>query len=140
MAERLFQVGIKGLITDIDGKILLLQSVSRTGEERWDLPGGRMDDDETFEQTLQRELVEEIGTSYVGEPVFIKSVLSKATIQVGEMHVGLILNVYRVSIPADVEIQLNDYETAYEWVDAKEAALRMSNKYPPEFTELIAAL
>lgn len=140
MAERLFQVGIKGLITNNSGQILLLQSVSRDGEERWDLPGGRMDENETFEQTLERELIEEIGTSYTTEPVFVKSVLSKSTIQVGDNRVGLILNVYRVSIPKDIEIQLNDYETAYEWVEPIEASHRLTNKYPPEFNEVLTQL
>jgi ADP-ribose pyrophosphatase YjhB (NUDIX family) len=137
MAERLFQVGIKALITDSDGRILLLQSQAKDGTERWDLPGGRMDENESFMQTLSRELIEEIGTSYEGEPVFLMTVLSHASIQVGSGHVGLILNIYRTTIPVDAEIQLNDYETGSEWVAPTEAGQRLQNKYPADFLELI---
>lgn len=138
MAERLFQIGIKGLITNKEGKILLLQSSSSDGSVRWDLPGGRMDEDETFEQTLERELIEEIGTSYTEKPTFIDTVLSHATIAVGDKQVGLVLLIYRASIPEDIKLKLNDYETAYEWVSPSEATIRLKNKYPMEFTKKLA--
>lgn len=50
-----FHVGIKGLIREDQG-ILLLKH--RSGF--WDVPGGRIDGDEDFEDTLRRELAEEL--------------------------------------------------------------------------------
>ncbi len=44
-------------IVAVDRQVLLLRRPS--GE--WDLPGGRCDDGETLEQTLHREMLEEIG-------------------------------------------------------------------------------
>jgi 8-oxo-dGTP pyrophosphatase MutT (NUDIX family) len=44
-------------IVAVGNQVLLLRRP--TGE--WDLPGGRCDDGETLEETLQRELLEEIG-------------------------------------------------------------------------------
>jgi ADP-ribose pyrophosphatase YjhB (NUDIX family) len=52
-----FYVGVKGLIIN-DGKVLLVRGET-TGRDFWDTPGGRMDDDETITQTLDRELREE---------------------------------------------------------------------------------
>lgn len=141
MAERLFQIGIKGVITDDEGKILLLCIGEYGGnDEHWDLPGGRMDEGETFEQTLSRELQEEINNSYLGIPEHLKSVVSNITIPVGDNRVGLVLMAYKVKIEPNAEIVLNDHETAFEWFSPAEAAKRLAYKYPPEFTEIIASL
>jgi 8-oxo-dGTP pyrophosphatase MutT (NUDIX family) len=45
------------VVISVDRQILLLRRP--TGE--WDLPGGRCDAGETLEETMQRELLEEIG-------------------------------------------------------------------------------
>jgi 8-oxo-dGTP pyrophosphatase MutT (NUDIX family) len=41
----------------VDGQVLLLRRPSGV----WDLPGGRRDEGETLEETLRREMLEEIG-------------------------------------------------------------------------------
>lgn len=64
-----FYVGIKGLIHDSDRGVLLMHKAD--GKHAfWELPGGRMDENESFEDTLTRELHEEIpniGSVVVGE-------------------------------------------------------------------------
>ena len=52
-----WHVGIKGLVFDEGGKLLLLQEANGM----WELPGGRMEHGKTFEQTLKREIMEEMG-------------------------------------------------------------------------------
>ena len=141
MAERLFQIGIKGIITNEKGQILLLYVGKWGGNEgHWDVPGGRMDDGETFEQTLARELKEEINCSYTGTPEHFMTVVSNITIPVGNSRVGLVLMAYHVSLDENAKIELMDHETSFEWVDPSEAAQRLTNKYPPEFTDKIASL
>jgi 8-oxo-dGTP diphosphatase len=54
-----FQIDIKGLVFNDAGKLMLLQEPQGT----WDLPGGRMEHGETFEQTLKRECQEEMGVN-----------------------------------------------------------------------------
>jgi 8-oxo-dGTP diphosphatase len=56
-----FFVGVKGLIVQ-DDKLLLLKKSERDYIEQsfWDLPGGRIDDQENPQKTLQRELKEEL--------------------------------------------------------------------------------
>lgn len=140
MAERLFQVGIKALATDEEGRILLLKSVGSDGSQRWDFPGGRMDENETFQQTLSRELLEEIGMDYIGDPQPFDSILSKVTIATDNGDVGLVLLVYRVQLPVNGPIQLNDYEVDFGWYSPQDAATMIANKYPSEFTQQIASL
>lgn len=50
-------VSVKALVKDSDGKLLLLQEDN--GD--WDLPGGRLRDDESFSDALRRECQEELG-------------------------------------------------------------------------------
>lgn len=49
----------RGIITDSDGRILLVQNGSR--EKPYTLPGGHVEADETFQDALLREIQEELG-------------------------------------------------------------------------------
>jgi ADP-ribose pyrophosphatase YjhB (NUDIX family) len=51
-----FYVGVKGIVREKGKGILILQHT----EGHWDTPGGRMDGNETIEDTLHRELGEEV--------------------------------------------------------------------------------
>jgi 8-oxo-dGTP pyrophosphatase MutT (NUDIX family) len=143
MAEQLFQIGIKGLIQDIEGKILLLK-IPKWGQnpEHWDMPGGRMDPGETFLQTLQRELKEEINLNYVGIPQHLMTVLSAITIPVGDVRVPLVLMAYKVELPSGAQITLdpNGPEQEYAWFEPTMAAKHLGIKYSPEFCEMVATL
>jgi 8-oxo-dGTP pyrophosphatase MutT (NUDIX family) len=143
MMEQLFQIGIKALIRNKDGKILLLKVPAYGGSPGyWDMPGGRMDPGETFEQTLRRELHEEIGVEYEGTPKQLMAVLSSVTIAVGESRVPLVLLPYEVDLDDDVEIKLGDHEheEAFDWYSPEEASELLQIKYNPEFCDLVASL
>lgn len=142
MKEKLFHVGVKGLITDNEGRVLILKVNTATFKDRtehWDIPGGRIQEGQDAAGTLRREIMEEVGLEIGNKPTFITSVISNVEIPLSESQsVGLVLMVYRVSIPADSEIHLSDEHTAFEWVDKVEAARRLSYKYPVSFTEELA--
>ncbi len=143
MAEQLFHVGVKGLIRNKDGKLLLLKVPAWGGSPSyWDLPGGRMNPGETFEETLRRELKEEIGVQYEGAPKQLMSVLSNLTIPVGDSKVSLVLVPYEVVLPEGVEIELNpdEPEEAFDWFEPEKAAELLAVKYTPDFCALVAAL
>jgi len=55
-----FVVSAGGIITDDQGRVLLLKHRFRPGSG-WGMPGGFMKTGESPEETLQRELLEEIG-------------------------------------------------------------------------------
>ena len=61
MIEYVFGLAVRALITDEDDKILILKrSVdSKTNPGKWELPGGKVDQGEPFDQALIREVLEE---------------------------------------------------------------------------------
>lgn len=146
MAEQLFQIGIKALVQNKQGEVLLLGLSKWEGEPAyWDLPGGRMDPGETFIATLKRELHEELGLDLPlteDNTELVTAVLSNITIPVGDSRVPLILIPFRVSLPEDSVITLDPEggEEAYEWCSPTEAARRLLHKYPTEFCEQIKEL
>lgn len=146
MAEQLFQIGIKALVQNKDGKVLLLGMSKWKGEPAyWDLPGGRMDPGETFIATLKRELHEELGLELPlteENTKLVTAVLSNITIPVGDTRVPLVLIPFRVELPEDAQITLdpNGNEEAYEWCTPDDAAHRLLHKYPKEFCEKIKEL
>lgn len=66
-----FFISLKAMIQNDDGRILFLVK-EREGGKYLDLPGGRMEEDDTFESTLKRELEEEL--SLIGNIDIIKQV------------------------------------------------------------------
>lgn len=56
MAEPVYPVSIKGVLVR-DGRVLL----ARNDREEWELPGGRIEPEETPEECVAREIAEETG-------------------------------------------------------------------------------
>lgn len=69
---------------------------------------------------------------------FVTAVISQHEIPLGDGSlVGLVLMIYRVTIDPASKITISDEHLAYEWVTPTEAAQRLANKYPMEFTDLL---
>lgn len=145
MNEDIFHLGIKVLIKNKKSQILvlkvninLLKKVKGwNGEEYWDIPGGRIKKGDTIEETLKREVVEEIGVSKIYSIKPVEMLLSNIRIPVESNDVGLILSIYSCEIGEDQKIILSKENTEYRWVEPKEAAKLLSFKYPKEFCEKI---
>jgi 8-oxo-dGTP pyrophosphatase MutT (NUDIX family) len=140
MPVQTFQVGIKALIRNDDGQILMVHIPKWSGNPaHWDLPGGRIDVGESFLETLKRELMEEIGVSYVGKPKQIMTFLTKITIPVGSARMPLIFVVYEAKLPKKSVIKLDpkSAEDDFKWFYPNKAADEMVTKFSPEFCNLV---
>jgi 8-oxo-dGTP pyrophosphatase MutT (NUDIX family) len=143
MSEQIFQIGIKGLIRNSDGHILMVHIPKWSGNEaHWDLPGGRMDSGENLLDTLRRELIEEIGTPFVGTPKQLMAFVTNITIPVGNERLPLIFIVYEAHIAKDSIIKLDptSAEDDYKWFSPEQAAKNMEYKFSEEFCQLVARL
>lgn len=148
MTEDIFQLGIKGLIRNSEGKILLLQvnPAQLTGNKYgvyWDLPGGRIHTGDTVINTLKREILEETGIETVENPTPVGMVLANVRIpvQVGDHEsTGLILSVYECTVPTDAVVKISEEHQAYDWFSPQETAEKLQVKYPANFCQLIAEL
>ena len=130
--EKLFQVGVKALITDASSNILLLDSGDwhlKNQKRHWDIPGGRIKEGHSILDTLKREVAEEIGITGIISPKLFTAVIANFP--------GLLLLIYKTKIPQNGKITLSEEHTGFEWVSSKEAAKRLAYKYPREFTKLL---
>jgi len=65
MNEQKFQLGVKALITNDNGEIFLLQVDTSHFTDKnknlyyWDIPGGRIQEGHSVEDTLKREVEED---------------------------------------------------------------------------------
>ncbi len=139
--ERLFQVGVKALITNEKDEILVLDSGDwhlKHHERHWDIPGGRIQEGHSVLETLRREIEEETGIKKISDTSFFTAVVSNfKDIPIGGQVVGLLLMIYRLKIPKNSNIKLSKEHSGYEWVNKIEAVKRLAYKYPPEFTSLL---
>lgn len=65
------QVGVKILLKNSEGKYLLVRRNPKKYPEvgpKWDIVGGRIDPGSTLMDNLRREIKEEVGLDYTGEP------------------------------------------------------------------------
>jgi 8-oxo-dGTP diphosphatase len=61
MIDYVFGLSVRALITDVNNKILILKrsTDSKTNPGKWEFPGGKVDQAESFDQALIREVYEE---------------------------------------------------------------------------------
>ena len=55
-----YNVGVGGAVVN-DGRLLLVRRASRRGRGNWQVPGGFVEQDETIEEAVVREVMEEAG-------------------------------------------------------------------------------
>jgi 8-oxo-dGTP diphosphatase len=117
-----FFVGVKAVIIK-DGKILLLKDSSRP--DFWDVPGGRIDENETIQEALLRELDEELPgiiNPRIGNLIDAYRIPGSI-----KDDMGLVLLFYAVEADFPEKITLSSEHTEYEWLDFEEANARGSD-------------
>ena len=138
-----FHVGVKALILNAEGQILLLQVNPKEliDEDRkyWDIPGGRIKQGATAEETLQAEVMEETGLRLTAWEMLDIAVSNLRIPLKSGGDVGLVLMVYKCQIEPG-EPKLSDEHIGYGWFTPADAAEKLSVKYPDSFTAKIANL
>jgi 8-oxo-dGTP diphosphatase len=111
--EKLFNVGVKGIIQDSKRGIILLHRDYKSGDF-WDMPGGRIDQDEDFKDTLLRELAEELpGITNIKIGKLLGAFRLKKDIN---ENVSLVLLYFLVDARLPDEVKLSDEHESYVWI------------------------
>lgn len=108
-------IGVKAFIINDEKKVLVLREgkyLEGTNEGKWDVPGGRINSEETLFEGLKREVAEECGlTIEMGNLLHVQENFPK--INGEDFHVVRIF--YSAKYIAG-EVRLSGDHNAYEWV------------------------
>lgn len=111
-----FYVTLKGLVVQ-DGKALILEGEDPLKRPSWDFPGGRIDNGETLEAALIREIQEELPGSLnikIGKHLHSH----RYTVPYEDGTHGICM-VYAVTLNLP-EITLSSEHTGYRWISKDE--------------------
>jgi 8-oxo-dGTP diphosphatase len=107
-------LSVKMILLDKNGRCLLLKrSMSSKGNPgKWDLPGGKIDLGETFDQALLREVMEETGLN--------ADVIGVAGTSYSESPTHKIIYLILEGLAEPGDVQLSDEHEEYAWVHPRE--------------------
>ncbi len=109
------QVGVKLLIERGDKYLFIRRSQSfKPGPQKWDIPGGRIEDDETLHEALVREVKEEVSLD-VSEG---ERLLHAQDIFATEKNLHVVRLTYVGAAEGDVS--LSDEHDAFQWMTLPE--------------------
>jgi 8-oxo-dGTP pyrophosphatase MutT (NUDIX family) len=120
------------IIFSKDGKLLMGKKDPAKGgvySDCWHIPGGGIDEGETLEQGLRREIMEEVGIDVLPyNPVFIPekgSGVSEKTLKTGEnVLCRMEFNIFRVDIndrlASEIQVSLDDDLIEFRWFSLEE--------------------
>jgi 8-oxo-dGTP diphosphatase len=120
-----YHIGIKAVIFNNKKALILTEADIDGGKtEIYNLPGGRMEDGETIEETLGRELKEELGiTNFT-----LRSLISACVHPHYEVEGSkLMLLFFKVYIN-DFEIKLSKEYSDYQWISRQDLRELVKNK------------
>lgn len=148
-SEQLFHVGIKALIINDKKEILVLKTnpaelkqVKGGVQVHWDLPGGRIKSGDSVEDTLRKEIEEELGidsSSVIINDIFDASV-ANLKIPVEGSEVCLLLMTYLCRLTTSKKFRLSFEHTEYKWVPVNEAKHLLGVKFSSEFISKLEKL
>jgi 8-oxo-dGTP diphosphatase len=107
-------VGVGVVVTDADGRLLLIQRGREPGKGLWAVPGGKVEWGEEMREAARREVEEETGLEVVvGEVVWVGEVIEESH------HIVLVDFAGQVT---GGMLQAGDDADAVRWVGLDEAA------------------
>lgn len=110
-----FVLSVKSLVLDNEGRCLLLKrSMSSKGNPgKWDLPGGKMDDCECFDEALIREVCEETGLD-ISMTGLVGSAESESETR------KIVYLIMESRCLSGSQVRLSDEHDEYAWVERRE--------------------
>jgi len=110
MINHVYGLAVRVLLTDQDGKILILKrsTDSKTNPGKWELPGGKVNQNESFDHALIREVYEETNLKIALEHV----------VGASEQNLHIIRAVHIIMSGKIIEDDLNlsNEHEGYAWV------------------------
>ena len=144
MDEEKFHLGIKALIMNDKNQILLLKAnpknLKGNTPEHWDLPGGRVERSSTIEETLFREIREELGIKSIDIVDQFDVFISNMKIPLENESVGLILLVFTCKLNYKSDFTLGPEHLEYRWFNIDDAKKLLKLKYPESFIQKLDSL
>ena len=125
-SEKRFVLSPRAVIRDAQGRCLLVKRSSKSTHQPglWELPGGKMDPGETFDQTLLREVAEETGLV-----IALDRVVAAAQWEHPQLHVAYIIMAGHV---VGGEVRMSDEHDDWAWAGAADiATLEVCSQYVP---------
>ncbi len=115
MLEQAFQVGVKGVILNNENKILLLKEKNYSGTGySWDIPGGRIQDNDSIQETLERELKEEIKNLNTWK---LEGIIHAHRVQKNFPNgLGLFLVFYKIITNLDEKVEISSEHEDFKWI------------------------
>jgi len=116
MQEKPFYLAVAAAIRDGQGRILLLK---RSDDDtinpgKWDLPGGKIDEGETFDQALVREVSEEAGLA-----VTLCHVAGAGELEMPDKRIAYLIFLCDAE---SHDVVISPEHSAYCWIDPVKAA------------------
>ena len=121
-------IGAYGLVIK-DNKILLIKKKGRPYDGKLDLPGGTIEFEESIEDALKRELLEEVGIEILNYNLFdvvstnIKWIYKDELVETKHIAILYLINDYKNDIKENIEItEINDDSMGAEYFDIDKLA------------------
>ena len=145
MTEQKFHVGIKALIVNDKNEILILRAnpeeMRQNQPAHWDLPGGRIKVDDSVEETLRKELKEELGIDSIQIVEHFDTCISNLKIPLDNETVSLLLIVYKCKLSDNnTNFKLIFEHLEYKWSSIEEAKESLKVKFSNSFIEKLDSL
>lgn len=142
-AEQLYKLGLKAIIRNDKGEVLLLQTKRETNDSvntYWDFPGGKVNVDENPFDALTREVREE--TQLEGLKILKPYTFTVAKLKLNhqESQTGLIIHAYLCDIDIKQNILLSPEHSDFGWFDPSHVSHFLESKYDSDFIEHISQL
>lgn len=116
-------IGTYGLVIK-DNKILLIKKKGGPYDGKLDLPGGTIEFEESIEDALKRELLEEVGIEILDYNLFdvistnIKWIYKDELVETKHIAILYLINDYKNDIKENIEItEINDDSMGAEYFD-----------------------